>query len=930
MMKLDKISMEQALLEVGKEALESPKYINQFKTLSAITKDHQELFKFYGVKYFKRLAEEGIIVKKSENSKSLYSLQSIDSYNYYYQQFKEEYLNLTEVIKVLGYQKKNTYPYLLIERFIYMKNKGYLNVILLDHIIEFNEYFVSRKELEHFRNHYISYPEAATEANVSIASIKFWMKDYKCAIIYLNKKNVNFFYLKRNEWNEFFQYRKKVDFISVSGAADMLEISPISLEKVAEEYRINYTEVNQHNFFKKNDVEFLKKKQDELWNKTLETYYIREEASKRLGIANKTLSHNPYQDNIKSIFVPPLICTFKDGISFRNGREKIFLKKDVDSFIINRQPTKVVNHLISTMETDSYTTVLTMLKETNINFSENGKATEEYWNKYLKKKSISTNASSTTKRKDIRVNFNTSKLLIELTNTKEVYAYSTNELKFTIFNTDIPTTTKLETYKFLKVVAESRIALMEPINYKVDSLPNLYIKKGNKTNDKSIYPIDQFIKLIDYAIDVSKHKSKAINNIILCKNNQVQNHYDSSWLYVILHLNNAWRHNDVTMFPRINLDRIRIGNLEPEKALEWLNHNNLNENEKNQIMNQVSAIKFIHSKTKKRRYFFCSEELKNAFVHSVILCELRCRISNPLSSVLIDFDNRARTFKEIFKKNFFADFNSDFNFKSKQMNRTLISYIYSVIKKTTNRNPLEVTKYIRSHSSIETTNIYIDIPQEQMDFITSQLFSLGHFGYAYDALGELLLDNSSSEREVKTKQSLMIKEVFGNVHQIEHLANYLKRLTEDQNSVRKVLQGYSTEERETLSNLVKLGQQPAKKEGFQCIYNKCPYPSRDCEKCPFVISHFYALSQLGEDFENQLNEFKTNFPTTTKDGEKIRLSNNLYSYINLISSAVKQFGEDNVASFFSQELKDIKLELDKIPSVKHLVTISKSRKVDEN
>ena len=111
---------------------------------------------------------------------------------------------------------------------------------------------------------------------------------------------------------------------------------------------------------------------------------------------------------------------------------------------------------------------------------------------------------------------------------------------------------------------------------------------------------------------------------------------------------------------------------------------------------------------------------------------------------------------------------------------------------------MEITKFIRSHSNEETTNIYIDIPQEQMDFITNQIFDLGHFGYAYDALSELILQEPIDNREERTQTSLALKEVFGNVYHIEQVARYLNRLSEEQQIVYKVIRGLSLEERKNL------------------------------------------------------------------------------------------------------------------------------------
>jgi len=399
-----------------------------------------------------------------------------------------------------------------------------------------------------------------------------------------------------------------------------------------------------------NDINLLKKQQDKLWNSTLDLYYPRKEASRLLGISTRTITQEPYVSNIKSIFIPPLIRIFKNDISFKNGREKIYCKKDVLNFIKNSEPDKVFNNLLSTLDADPYTVTLTILKEMNLYFNANGKVTEEYWKMYLKKKSLSSRSSSVSKRKAIRVDFNTTNLLIQLTLAKEIHMYSTNELNLAIFNTDLASSTKIEIYKFLKAVSVSRVTLGLDIKFNAKSLPNQYVRKSTKPDNKTIYPINQFISLIDYVKDVNQHKSIAIESINLRSNSQDDKHYDSSWLYVLLHLNNAWRHHDVTMFPRINLEQTRFNNVDPKTALVWLSDNDLNKAEMNQIMKQVSTINFFHSKTQKRRYFFCSEELISAFTHSVILCELRCRLSNPLSKTLIDFDNKSRSFKEVIKK----------------------------------------------------------------------------------------------------------------------------------------------------------------------------------------------------------------------------------------------------------------------------------------
>lgn len=707
--------------------------------------------------------------------------------------------------------------------------------------------------------------------------------------------------------------------------AKKLGITADNVEKVAKEYNIEKIKEtgSVYTYFKKEDVLFLIDKQNELWEQVRNDYLTTEETIKILSIAHKTLGQKGFKEHIHSIFVPPLLCIIRDGLHFRQGRTLIYLKKDVLSFNEKRKREKNIENIIHQSEAPIYDVLLTALQEADIDFNDNGKETEQYWFTYVKRKSSKSNASRATTKKEIRMLFNTTILLTEMTNLKEIFTYTERELNLAIFNSNVNKTVQTEMYKFLRQVSETREIAGVSTSYNFKKLNNVYKKPNRVQNEKTIYSIEEYINLIDYTKDIVQHKKRAIEDIQLQIKKEKHSHRDSSWLYVLLHLNNAWRHYDVASFPRINLQQTQIGKMETLDALEWIEKNSLSEQDIITIINQVRAMSFVHSKTKKKRHFFCSQELMAAFAHAAVLCELRCQISQPLSHTLIDFNNRTKTFKEVLKKAFFEGYDNNFIFKSKQMNRTLISYVYSVIKKTTNRNPLEITKFIRSHSNEETTNIYIDIPQEQLDFITNQIFDLGHFGYAYDALSELILQEPIDNREERTQTSLALKEVFGNVYHIEQVARYLNRLSEEQQIVYKVIRGLSLEERKEIYNSIKLGQQPAKKEYFQCIYQTCKFPNRDCEKCQFAVPNFYALSQLEEEFQMNFNEFKEKFDSTTKQGEKIRLSNLLYNYLYLIESAVKKFGKDEVSSFFKNGLEEFKKELLSIPNLKEYVTIQR-------
>ncbi len=926
-MKPKPISIEEAVQHLGeyqKGIKDLQHYKNQYKTFTAIKNENEELLGGFGNKLIKRLGNESIITQKKIKGKYLYSLYSLAKYHLSLKLLKKHFYTIPEAFLELTNEEKDNYiaPSMFQARFYYLHNNGYINLISLNHRIESNTLFIPKREIAKFKEDYISIVHAAQEAGVLLITFRqYWLNKYPKDIVQFYHLNAHYVYLNKKDWKSFLQEKRKIGYIAKEQVAKTLGITADSVEKVVKEYNIVTVKESPITYIEKEDVQMLIDKQHKLWEKVRNEYFTADEAAKTLNISRQTLGQRFIKDEIHSIYVPPLICTIRDGINFRQGRTLIHLKTDVLSLNERRQQEKDIENIIYHSESTIYDVLQTALREANINFSNNGKVTKTHWFSYVKRKAAKSKASSATMKQEIRKLFNTSILLSKLTDLKEIFTYTDNELNLAIFNSNINKTVQLEMYKFLRQVFETREIAGLSTNYKFSKLNNIYKKPKRIQKEKTIYPLEEYISLIDYTKDIIKHKKRAIEDIRLQIQKESHLHRDSSWLYVLLHLNNAWRHYDVTSFPRIDLQQTQLGNMEAMEALEWIEKNSLSEHDVITIINQVKVMSFVHSKTKKKRHFFCSYELMAAFAHSTVLCEIRCQICQPLSEVLIDFNNRKRDFTDRQRNAFFESHNDNFIFKSRQMNRTLISYVYSVIKKTTKRNPLEITKFIRGHSNEETTNIYIDIPQEQMDFITKQLFDLGHFGYAYDALSELILQEPIDNREERTQTSLSLKEVFGDVHHIEQVTRYLNRLSEEQQIVYKVIKGLSLEERKDIYDSIKLGQQPSKKEYFQCIYQTCKFPNRDCEKCQFAVPNFYALSQLEEEFQLNFRDFKELFNTTTKQGEKIRLSNIKYNYLYLIESAVKTFGKDEVSSFFKNGLEEFKKELRSIPNIKEYVTI---------
>jgi hypothetical protein len=246
-----------------------------------------------------------------------------------------------------------------------------------------------------------------------------------------------------------------------------------------------------------------------------------------------------------------------------------------------------------------------------------------------------------------------------------------NHINLALFNENIPFSYQKIFYSFINVIYGKLIEKNRKKLFKLERIINPHQKKI-VPKDKTIYNYEDYKSLFSFATNLHLHKRKAIEDVKRQVNQKTitQNssnkikrqsiyNYDSSWLYVLIHLNNAWRHKDVIRFPKINLSELSIQNIN----LDWLEEN--------------------------ESYF-------------------------------------------------------------------IILYVSLACKKRTHASALEVAQRLRAHFDFETTNIYIFIPEEELNDLTHQLFIREHFGYIPDLFAEVLF-GSKNDCEQRTKEIVAIK-----------------------------------------------------------------------------------------------------------------------------------------------------------------------------
>lgn len=489
------------------------------------------------------------------------------------------------------------------------------------------------------------------------------------------------------------------------------------------------------------------------------------------------------------------------------------------------------------------------------------------------------------------------KYVMELTDSKELYTMSSNQVNLVFFNHQVPKRQQELLYMFVKEFHDLLLAK----NVKCYKLGRIIQPKRNiGTKEKTIYPYEQYRKLFNYANNRVLHKIKAIEDAKKKINKVIRpTQYASSWLYVLVHLNNAWRHSDVVNFPRIEFKDTCI------KSLTWIEENEISIDDAKNIVYQVMRKDLTVSKTGATANFFCSDDLTISLATAAAICEFITRECAPFSESIIDFGVKHNKFTAYAHKNFFGEFETDFRFESLKMNRSILSYLYALLEQQgKGAAALEIVQRLRAHYNYSSTEIYIVIPRDQLDFLTQQLFARQNFGYIVDLLAEILYSDNLDNLEQRTNDIITIKKKLGSVYNIEATAGFLNAIQAERKMVVDLL--LSKGQDETLDFLFKInaGLLPSKQDNVQCILSEsgCIKPQqKECHNCSFSVPNFYSLSALTLSIQSTLEQFNVSFHNTNLPAEKTRLVNLLYKKMDLLVDSCKKFGESEVFKFFEGE-----------------------------
>lgn len=583
-------------------------------------------------------------------------------------------------------------------------------------------------------------------------------------------------------------------FIAKRDLAVHYEIGNLIVNYITEnvKYCIYHTTI----FFLKSDVLSLLKEREKSKENFFTNYYTNFEFLELGGTSHELRKLQNYE-------VPR---------EYRTGKYQntiyVYLKKDCEEFLVARKTDEILESYKNRLKSDLRIDTLfeECLNELNIKFYPEHKNTSESWMKFARKKLLSSKSHINTLMKSF-------KKFVKITHvlTKgfddDINKVTTDKVTSVLQDSAILFSYRVEIYIWLKVVYQT---YQVKFNYK--RLPNLHelnrLNSEDTLRKNPAYTENEFLELLSYVSKVSLHKKRAIEEFELPKDYRRKYYaYESVWLYVMLHLNNGWRSQSfIDTIPRITLPE-HLDSYEKYKNTE------LSMEDAQKIVWELTSklVNIQHSKNDKKNFFFCSEDLLYPLANALILCELKCRQRQLSTNQLIYLDKN-NSLNETLNNSFFKGFSIDgFQFKSLRANHTFIKFSNLIFNQVL-KNVMRISKYIRNHKSYDTTNVYIDIDNEQLDKITRQLFNVNYFGYSY-SLFKNYLTNKDVYIPNKTTHIHVIEDlklIFGDVVKIENLAVQINYIEKNHKSLLSYLDTLNSDELVELENLIKLQQLPAK------------------------------------------------------------------------------------------------------------------------
>lgn len=688
------------------------------------------------------------------------------------------------------------------------------------------------------------------------------------------------------------------DYYITNDAIDLLGLSKDIFKKLCKQEKIRFYAMGSYTYYNKYDINRLKTIQEEKI-KEHEGFITRKEALRKYP-QNIVVAATKYPIDLY------LKRTYKSGYVLYRESELIAENQKYEPFremynVVGNNPSEIINKKLDAYKSSE-----------NIDFPKfenESPFTSSKWYIFICLKLEKSNACTQSINAYGNRFVYCTQYIVELLNTyknNEIFYCKTSEIiefigtipiSYTIIIKDflsyIYSEIKNDLIKFN--LNDKKLFNIKQINRYVYNLTN----KPKDLVSADIYLTHEFIECINYSMNLNLHITKGLKEIE--KTSKVN--YISTWLYVLIHLNNGWRNGDVVEFNDIQINDL----LEFFKIndIQWFKLNILTLEQARLITSRIINRNFILSKTQAKGYFFCSDDLSIPIASAIIILHFQKRynakILEHLTTNLMEFYTKYNepTISQLRK--YFEEINLvNFVFKSRKMNCTLLSYIYSITIEEDSNKALQFAQKVRAHKDIASTLHYVHIEKMDIQFLSSQLFERGEFGYIYELINNRINNKKQStlSLEEKTSQIKVIKATLKNMVNVEIIGGFLNGYAKEKNEITTEINNKSFIELSDILYKIHIQSMPSKEIHIQCLISgKCNKVDKNisCRYCAYAIPNLYALNDICQNAVCNLNDYHNE----NVKGKQIKLSVKINHDLELLSQAISLYGKELVYSFMN-------------------------------
>lgn len=673
--------------------------------------------------------------------------------------------------------------------------------------------------------------------------------------------------------------------------------------------------LNVNNYFNKNKVFMMV----EQLNEFKENYVPKDKIFEFLGLDLKYFTKNDLKmlDTIQLINIPWSVKHSKDWYNAESKSNYAYRKADLyilrdyfhrdkkDNFIDYNNVYCIRNEYGSNWYETYKLRLSEFISHAGLDLN---KEFYNIWDEFIRNRLMSENGSQRTIEgnilKYIKICY-TIYFIIEEKKVQLVRQLTTNDIN-EFLDGRIPVTYCSILLGFFRYAANLYNSRLEKVSYRVKGL-RIPKRTSQSSSDiiPQIYNFEDYSRIFDFCNNYQKHIKKAVN--------EIQQYgtciYASTWFYVMSHLNNTWRSSDFTYFPNINIEKVIVRNIKQE-GYSWFLNNNLPKSEALIIALGLQNHPKVISKTKKYTVFMCSDELLITYTTVYMLLSYFTEFLSYDREFVCHFNNQYNCLNEIFLNDFFNGLKiSNFKFKSRKMNKTLLTMIDFLEEFYIGNDYDQMRReamLLRSHVNPESTIQYIKKYKEVFERLTNMLCARGEFGYVYE-----YLVNVSSKKEVpanieeKTDKIREIRNYIPDVVDVESIFSFMNFTKKEKNGFMQYINSLSLNELQQKMTELYLRKNPSKMSSkLPCFHNKCPkFNSKkesECASCILHIPTVYSLVTICRSLNDDIQEYSVLVKEYMHGNIKInKLMRNIMKKSVDVITAKNIFGDEVLEEIFN-------------------------------